>query len=221
MSELPAFAELAATPDAGLDVLALALAAEFREVDAPGALATLDGLGEELSRYATLTNRAPSSLALACGQLLGVTHKFAGDREEYDHPDNSMLDLVLARRRGLPILLSVVYVEVARRAAISLAGVGLRGHFVVGHFGTDPPVLLDPFDGGGAFKGHVASADMRPWGAHEITMRMLNNLVMAYQRRGDIGPAIRAASMRLALPVEASLREVLIAELRAMQARLN
>ena len=62
-----------------------------------------------------------------------------------------MLDLVLTRRRGLPILLSVVYVEVARRAGIQIAGVGLPGHFVVGHFGTDPPVLLDPFAGGGRY----------------------------------------------------------------------
>ena len=46
-----------------------------------------------------------------------------------------MLDLVLARRTGLPILLSVVYVEAARRAGIRLSGVGLPGHFVVGHFG--------------------------------------------------------------------------------------
>ena len=67
---------------------------------------------------------------------------------QYDHPDNSMLDLVLTRRRGLPILLSVVYVEVARRAGIELAGVGLPGHFVVGHFGAEPAALLDPFAGG-------------------------------------------------------------------------
>jgi regulator of sirC expression with transglutaminase-like and TPR domain len=221
VSGLPAFAELAASPDAGLDVLALALAAEFREVDAPGAIASLDVLGEELARYAELTNGAPSSLALVCGELLGGTHGFAGDREDYDNPENSMLDLVLANRRGLPILLSVLYVEVARRAGIPLAGVGLPGHFVVGHFGTDPPLLLDPFDGGGVIEDRVARAHVRPWGAHEIAMRMLNNLVAAYQRRGDIGHAIGAASMRLALPADESLREVLQTELRAMQARLN
>jgi regulator of sirC expression with transglutaminase-like and TPR domain len=132
-----------------------------------------------------------------------------------------MLDLVLARRRGLPILLSVVYVEVARRAGIALAGVGLPGHFVVGHFGADPPVLIDPFAGGGAVEVDVAWSLVRPWKAHEIAMRMLNNLVMTYVRRGDLVAAIRAASMRLALPAEASVQEDLRAELRAMQARLN
>lgn len=221
MPDLPAFAELAAAPDAGLDVLALALGAEFRDLDASAALATLDVLGAELSHDVARTNQAPEALALACAQLLGATHGFAGDREHYDDPDNSMLDLVLMRRRGLPILLSVVYVEVARRAGIPLSGVGVPGHFVVGHFGLNPPVFLDPFAGGKAIEPHVAQIHLRPWGPHEIAMRMLNNLVAAYQRRGDVGAAIRAASMRLELPAEVSMREVMQAELRAMQARLN
>ena len=221
MSEMPSFAELAAAPDPALDVLALALGAEFRDVDAAGAMARLDVLGAELSHAAGRTSGAPYALALACGELLGVAHGFAGDREHYDHPDNSMLDVVLTRRRGLPILLSVVYVEVARRAGIPLAGVGLPGHFVIGHFGADPPLLFDPFAGGGAVEADVAQVHVRPWRAPEIAMRMLNNLVAAYQRRGDLGAAIRAASMRLALPAERSLRDALQAELRAVQARLN
>jgi hypothetical protein len=52
-------------------------------------------------------------------------------------------------------------------------------------------------------------------------MRMLNNLVAAYGRRGDLGRAIHAASLRLALPVGGSQRDALEAELRAIQARLN
>jgi regulator of sirC expression with transglutaminase-like and TPR domain len=146
---------------------------------------------------------------------------FVGDREHYDDPRNSMLDLVLTRRRGLPILLSVVYVEAARRAAIPIAGVGLPGHFVVGHFGTEPPVLLDPFAGGGRIDTDGPRDLVRPWRADEISMRMLNNLVAAYDRRGDIGAAIHAARLRLALPARASERELLQAELQVMQARLN
>jgi hypothetical protein len=221
MSEMPSFAVLAAAPDAALDVLALALGAEFRDVDVAGAIARLDVLGAELSHAAGRTSGTPDALALACGQLLGVVHGFAGDRERYDHPDNSMLDVVLTRRRGLPILLSVVYVEVARRAGIPLAGVGLPGHFVVGHFGADPPLLFDPFAGGGAVEADVAQVFVRPWRAAEIAMRMLNNPVAAYQRRGDLGAAIRAASMRLALPAEGSLCDALRAELRAIKAGLN
>ncbi|MDQ6806317.1 MAG: transglutaminase-like domain-containing protein [Actinomycetota bacterium] len=221
MPDLPPFAELAATPDAGLDVIALALAAEFRDVDAQEALAALDVLGVDLAREAAVTTGGPEPAALACARLLGGAHGFAGDRENYDHPDNSMLDLVLTRRRGLPILLSVVYVEVARRAGIPLAGVGLPGHFVVGHFGAQPPVLLDPFVGGNTVQARGAEAQVRPWGAHEIAMRMLNNLVSAYQRRSDIGAAIRAAEMRVALPTDESHHAILEAELRAIRARLN
>jgi regulator of sirC expression with transglutaminase-like and TPR domain len=204
-----------------MDVLALALGAEFRDVDAAGAIGRLDVLGAELSHAAERTSGTPDELALACGHLLGVAHGFAGDRERYDHPDNSMLDLVLSRRRGLPIVLSVVYIEVARRAGIPLRGVGLPGHFVVGHFGTDPPLLLDPFAGGQAVDAKLAHDVIRPWRNQEIAIRMLNNLVAAYRRRGDLGAAIRAASMRLTLPAEGSQRDTLQVELRALQARLN
>jgi len=217
---LPPFSELAAAPDPPLDALALALAAEFRDVDAAKALGRLDELGAELAG-AVGTAASPHAQAQACTQLLGGRYGFAGDRERYGHPDNSMLDVVLARRRGLPIMLSVVYVEVARRAHIPLAGVGLGGHFVVGHFGAAPPLLLDPFAGGGAIAPVGHPSLLRPWPAHEIAMRILNNLLAAFQRRADLGPAIRAAELRLALPSEESLRETLRVEMRALRARLN
>src|ERR687885_532557 len=132
---MSSFAELARAPDPPLADLALALAAEFGDVDAVGPCAG-DAVAE----------------ARACAGLLGGRHGFAGDREEYDHPDNSMLDRVLERRRGLPILLSVVYVAVAERAGVPLGGVGLPGHFVVGHFGArpaGPPRPVAPAGAGG------------------------------------------------------------------------
>ena len=218
---MSSFAELAAAPDPPLDALALALAAEFRDVDADEAVAELDDLGAELAQAATRTPKTPLAEAQACAALLAATHGFTGDGEHYDHPDNSMIDLVLTRRRGLPILLSVVYVEVARRAEIPLAGVGLPGHFVVGHFGVAPPLLLDPFAGGAIVEGDVGQELLRPWGPHEIALRMLNNLVAAYERRADLGAAIRAAELRLALPVQAPLRPHLETELLALRARLN
>jgi regulator of sirC expression with transglutaminase-like and TPR domain len=223
VSEIAPFAEVAGDSDATLDVLALALADEFRDVDARGAIASLDTLGAALSRAAEQTSGTPDAVVIACRQVLGGADGFRGDQVRYDHPDNSMLDLVLRRRRGLPILLSVVYVEVARRAGIELGGVGLPGHFVVGHFGADPPVLLDPFAGGATVSVAAAGeALIRPWGAHEIAMRMLNNLVAAYDRRSDLTRALRAATMRLALPIaEPHLQDTLKAELRAIQARLN
>ena len=221
MNERRSFAELAAAPDPPLDALSLALAAQFRDADVAQAVGRLDDLGAELADVAARTAKTPLAQAQACAGLLGATHGFAGDSEHYDHPDNSMLDLVLARRRCLPILLSVVSIETARRAAIPLAGVGLPGHFVVGHFGVAPPLLLDPFAGGQVVEGDVTREGLRPWSGHEIALRMLNNLVAAYQRRADLAAAIRGAELRLALPVQAPLRANLEAELLALRARLN
>jgi regulator of sirC expression with transglutaminase-like and TPR domain len=211
------FSALAAQHEPALDRLALALAAEFREVDADAALAELDRLGAEL---APATGAGCVAQVEALREVLGSRHGFAGDLEEYDHPDNSMLDLVLERRKGLPILLSVVYVEVARRGGIALAGVGLPGHYVVGHFGHDPPLLLDPFNGGAPLQV-AREVEVRAWGTHETALRMLNNLVGSYQRRADLARAIRAAHMRLELPLGARDRDALGAELASLCARLN
>ena len=221
MSDLPAFAQLAATPDATIDLLALAMAAEFRDVDVATAMASLETLGADVSVTAKRTTGSPAEVTAACTEVLGAVHGFEGDREQYDDPQNSMLDVVLERRRGLPILLSVVYIEAARRAGIALSGVGLPGHFVVGHFGADPPLLLDPFDGGRRMSAAAAPGALRPWPPDEIAMRMLNNLVSSYTRRGDVGHAIRAAQLRLMLRAADQLRKTLEAELRALQAQLN
>ena len=133
-----------------------------------------------------------------------------------------MLDLVLERRRGLPIALSVVYVETARRAGIALDGVGLSGHYVVGQFSPAAPRRS-------CWTRSPAAADRAPrtrrrcvrGAPHETALRMLNNLVGSYTRRNDLGRAIRAAEMRLELPLEPDLREALAAELRGLRARLN
>lgn len=221
MPELPAFAELAAAPDATIDRLALALAAEFREVDIATAMASLDTLGADVSAAAQRTAGSPEEVTAVCTEVLGGVHGFDGDRQHYDDPQNSMLDVVLERRRGLPILLSVVYIEAARRAGVALSGVGLPGHFVVGHFGADAPMLLDPFNGGRRISVEAAVGALRPWLPDEIAMRMLNNLVSSYSRRGDLAHAIRAAELRLLLPAPETLRDTLATELRTLQARLN
>src|SRR3954465_7149924 len=234
----PSFAALAARADPPLDELALSMAVALRGAGAEavrGALERLDALGAEVAaeRGSGAEGGAPADRppgsgrggaaldpaaeARACAEVLGARHGFAGDAEHYDDPANSMLDLVLERRRGLPISLSVVYVEVARRAGVALAGVGLPGHYVVGHFGASPPLLLDPFAGGAPVEGVPPAEHVRPWGAHETALRMLNNLVGAYQRRGDVGAAIAAAAMRPKLPLHRRLRDALETDLRRTQ----
>jgi regulator of sirC expression with transglutaminase-like and TPR domain len=213
------FAILASDPDPPVEEMALAVAAELRETDRVAALERLDRLGEQLMVLAA--GGGPEAEAWACSELLGGEHGLAGDRDDYDNPDNSMLDLVLERRRGLPITLSVVYVAAARRAGIPLSGVGLPGHFVVAHFGASPPLVLDPFGGGTRVEVRAPQRLVRPWSAHETALRMLNNLVHAYARRVRLAEAIVAARLRLALPVPDQERVRLEEELVALQARLN
>jgi len=199
------------------------MAAELGPTDAPGALGRLDALAAELELDPRSRSDAePEEQSDALADLLGGVHGFAGDSDHYDQPHNSMLDRVLDRRRGLPILLSVVYAEVARRADLPIAGVGLPGHYVVAHFGADPPLVLDPFGGGTrVISAPETVALVRPWSPHETVMRMLNNLVGSYRRRGDLPHALHAAQLRLLLPADDGLRETLEHELKVLRARLN
>ncbi len=217
---LPPFSELAALPDPPLDELALALAGAFREVDAEAALEELDGLGAEVAARLDAAEGSAEVQVRACVEVLAGAHGFTGDDETYDSPDNSMLDVVLQRRRGLPILLSVVYLEVGRRAGVPLAGLGLPGHFVVGHLGGATPLVIDPFADGKRLVEDVAPGWLDPWPAPAIAMRMLNNLIATYQRRGDLGATLRAAEMRLALPADQHRAAQEVA-LRSLRARLN
>jgi regulator of sirC expression with transglutaminase-like and TPR domain len=98
-----------------------------------------------------------------------------------------MLDLVLARGIGLPIVLSVVYVEVGRRAGIELAGVGLPGHFVGRALRRRSARAGDPFHRGRPLPSPAAAPLVRAWSPRETALRMLNNLVSSYTGRHDLG----------------------------------
>jgi regulator of sirC expression with transglutaminase-like and TPR domain len=196
------FAELVRRPaeeiDGRLDVGALLLAAHahtpaFRgaELDAFIAHGT-----ERLDELAARCNEPV--LAEVSHQLFGV-EGFRGNDDDYYDPRNSYLDEVLARRIGIPITLSVVLLEVAKRVGIPLVGVSMPGHFLVRLIG-DPPVLLDPFAGGlllseaecearfAAVQGPGVAFDQRylePVGAVDILARMLNNLRTIHLSRQD------------------------------------
>ena len=158
-------------------------------MDAGAALARLDALGRELAEAAADGDGSPAAEAEACRVVLGGVHGFAGQRAGYDDPVNSMLDRVLVRRRGLPILLSVVYVEVARRAAIPLRGVGLPGHFVVGHFGGGGPVPDPPAR---PLRGRPRRRRPGPARPHTALGRARDRAADAQQRRRVLRAARRS-----------------------------
>ncbi len=147
---------------------------------------------------------------------------FEGDSESYDQPTNSSVARVLSRRKGMPITLSIVAIEVGRLAGLRLTGVGLPGHFVVG--GPDLPegTFLDAFDGGalydaGGLASRLASIFgqpvavgrevLRPDPPRAILARVLLNLRRSYERRDRWEEALEALACAEALePGDGALR---------------
>lgn len=158
----------------------------------------------------------------ALRQVLFAKEGFRGDEESYDEPGNSSVARVVARRRGMPITLSVVAVEVGRRAGLSLAGVGLPGHFVVGGEDLPAETYLDPFDGGvmrdresvsrrvsSVFGTAIALPEeiFAPDTERSILTRVLSNLRRSWERREKWEDALEALRWAEVLdPEEVSFR---------------
>ncbi|MDP9408018.1 MAG: transglutaminase-like domain-containing protein [Actinomycetota bacterium] len=103
----------------------------------------------------------PRDLAEGLQRALGDEAGFSGVAQEAPDLRSSLLHEVLKRRRGLPILLSVVWLEVARRLGVPAHGVGLPGHFVVGVGEPGQAQLVDPFHGGRLLAREEADAQVR------------------------------------------------------------
>jgi len=119
---------------------------EPRACDVGRCLAHLDEMGEEARARITRGDATPVE---ALNRYLFDEQGFTGNVAEYYDPRNSMLHRVLERRLGIPITLSVVYMEVGRRAGLRVEGVGLPGHFVVRAYESDDDdegTLVDPFN---------------------------------------------------------------------------
>lgn len=149
--------------------------------------------------------------ASAVTGLLGGRLGFHGTPADYERLSSSLLHEVLRRRRGLPILLSVVWLEVARRAGAPVYGLGLPGHFVVGFGDPEEGVVVDPFAGGaslGAGPAELAQGPRTPAGTLDIVLRILNNIrAWAAPRPEQSGVALWALDLSLLLPSHpASLR---------------
>jgi regulator of sirC expression with transglutaminase-like and TPR domain len=138
---------------------------------------------------------------------------FTGERDAYHDATTSLLPEVLDRRRGIPIALATVALEVGRRVGVPLVGIGMPGHFLVRGGGPDG-TYFDLFhdgvalDAGGCralFAGlHPAAqwedAFLRPVGATAIVVRTLANLATAYRRSGDRAALAWTLGLRLLLP---------------------
>ena len=132
---------------------------------------------------------------------------FHGNDLDYSDPRNSCLNQVLERRTGIPIALSVLYMEVARRLHMPVYGIGLPRHFVLEFDDGNYSTYIDPFHGGRAITGdecyELAGARvpdpvlLQRVTKKYIAMRMLHNLSDVYLRAGDYARAVAAFDLLL------------------------
>lgn len=191
---------LLARPHLALDEAALAIAAEeYPELDAGAYLAELDRLAQRVVRLSPASRRAASTLR-ALREVIFEEEGFRGNEKAYYDPRNSFLNEVLDRRLGIPISLSVLFMEVARRVGLDLGGVGFPGHFLVKLAPeAGPEVFIDPYNGGellsaeecvGRFKNVSQGREFDPRflqavAPRQILARMLHNLKRIYVEQGD------------------------------------
>jgi regulator of sirC expression with transglutaminase-like and TPR domain len=165
------FAALVAE-DASLPVLEAAIAVaqdEYPQLDAQTVLAQIDGLADTLRRRIAADAGALQRLRLL-NRYFFEELGFAGNVNDYYDPRNSYLPQVLATRRGIPLTLALLYVEMATQAGLTAAGVSFPGHFLVKLHMPRGEVVIDPFTG------------------HSLSREQLDERLLPFRRqRGLVG----------------------------------
>lgn len=173
----------------------LIAAEEGTQIDVAHYLSLIDDLGRSA---AARVAAHPGAGIEAFNEFIFEEKRFRGNQTEYYDPRNSFLNDVLDRRVGIPITLSIVYMEVGSRAGLEMQGVGMPGHFIVRarEAGALETSLVDPFAGrvidredcqarlDELFEGNVSLSEehLRSASAREILARLLTNLKAIYAR---------------------------------------
>ncbi len=216
------FERLGHMPDEDIDlgVAALLIAqSEYPDLEGESELEALDDMASVARRrLEDGDDDGPLRRMGVLSRWLADDLGFAGSHDDYYDPRNSYINDVLDRRRGIPISLALIYVEVGRRAGLPLVGVGMPGHFLVGHAGIDD-AFLDPFHSGSLisrrdavelFERMMAGAPAGaavPWRDSHLdpvsnrgfVTRMLRNLKGIHLRYQDYERAIRVLDMLVAI----------------------
>jgi regulator of sirC expression with transglutaminase-like and TPR domain len=209
-----AFDALVRTPEEHIDLARTALLiarVEVPDLEPDPWLARLDDLAERSG--ARRAGDADSALT-RLRQFLFDEEGFRGNAEDYFDPLNSCLDQVIDRRLGIPITLSLLTMEVGRRAGLDIEGVGLPGHFIVRANLGARRVLFDPFHGGRILSEADAAdvvtqamgqpvpltdAHFAPVTKLQILTRMLANLKSIYVNREQWPKALQVIDGLLSL----------------------
>jgi len=204
------FREITGRPDPSLDL-----------VEASLVIALEDDPGIEIDPYLAQVNawtdavrerlegsRDVERIVESINRLLFEEEGFYGKDEDYYDPRSALLNATLDTHAGLPITLSILYIELSRRVGVDVAGVSLPGRFLVKFSGAFGQLVIDPFDGGRVlstvelqklldevYGGGVRLREhhLRAFSAREILARELAHLKSAYLARHDLARA--AASM--------------------------
>lgn len=203
------FADVVQKPEPEIDLASAALliaAEEYPQVTPEPYLRRLDELAER-ARDRLWDATAPIMMLQEVNRVMFEEEGFQGNRTEYYDPRNSFLNDVIDRRRGIPITLSIIYLELGWRLKLPLHGVNFPGHFLVRYAGEAVQLLVDPFQGGmirfedeaQALLDHVygGSVRMQPEflriaDRRDILIRLLTNLKGNYLNRRDDRRALSA-----------------------------
>ena len=226
---LPSWAALAGVVDEALPLLEVALLIaqdEYPDLDPSRYDALLDAHAAHLAVEVDAIAYAPLKMQ-AINRHLFDELGYTGDHDAFYDPRNSYLNEVVERRRGNPISLATVQMDVARRLGVPLDGISFPGHFLVRLPVDDGMLIMDPFNngrpldidelrdrarphlGGDAPDDDVLSQILHPASHRTMLTRMLRNLHGAYREQGDWVRAVRCADRVLTLLPDApdALRE--------------
>ena len=191
------FGEIVARQDDEINLAEAALliaAEEYPRLDVNLYLWKLDSFGD-IARERAADSSNPIDLITALNSTLFERLGFRGNRESYYDPRNSYLNEVIDRRIGIPITVTVVYIEVAKRIGFPIKGVALPFHFIAKHEAKNGDIFIDPFNEGRVLGAAGCSAlitqmsggelELRPEHLEavpnkQILTRMLSNLLGIY-----------------------------------------
>ena len=210
------FRELVQLPDEAIDLseTSLVIAQEnYPGIDVRSYLDQLDRWSNEI-KSRLRGSRQIDHLIEAMHHVLYELEGFHGEADDYYDPKNALLNEVLDRHAGLPLALSIVYIEISRRLGFPTSGVSLPGHFLVKISGEWGEVLVDPFEegrvlstmecqrlmdrvyGGGV---RLREQHLRSVSNRQIVARLLAHLKSSYRNLHDVESAIAAVDRLLIL----------------------
>ena len=215
------FSQLASLADERIDLAhgALLIArAAYPDLNESLYLERLDRMAASAKLDMTADSE-PEDIITRLNDILFEQERFRGNRENYDDPDNSFLNRVLDRKKGIPITLSLIYIEVGRRLGLDVRGIGLPGHFITALYHASGKIFIDPFNRGEirtvdeclqiirTYMGSAVAPDfhwLQPIGRKELLVRMLRNLKLIYARQNNDVMLFKTIHWILTLQPEAS-----------------